>query len=96
MYLTDFPNYDSKFLEITESEWDTVLDINLKAMYFMPQTFAKYMIKNNYESSILNFSSTSVLKNGWNPYTISKSGIQSLTLGLSGGLGTLDFCKSHL
>lgn len=82
----------SNFLEITEKDWDSVLDINLKAMYFMSQHFAKYMIDSTYSGNILNVSSTSALKPGWNPYTISKSGVQSLTLGLSGELAEYNIC----
>lgn len=82
----------SKFLEITEDDWDSVIDINLKAMYFLSQKFAKYMIENKYSGNILNVSSTSALKPGWNPYTISKAGVQSLTLGLSDELSEYNIC----
>ncbi len=86
----------SNFLEITEKDWDSVLDINLKAMYFLSQKFAEFMIKNNYSGNILNVSSTSALKPGWNPYTISKAAVKSLTLGLSSELAEYNICVNAI
>lgn len=73
----------SNFLEITEEDWDNVIDLNLKAAYFLSQKVSKYMIEKKICGNILNISSTSALKPGWNPYCISKSGIKSMTLGLA-------------
>ncbi len=73
----------SNFLDITEDDWDSVIDLNLKASYFLSQKISKYMIEKNINGNILNISSTSALKPGWNPYCISKAGVKSMTLGLA-------------
>lgn len=73
----------SDFFDISEKDWDNVVDVNLKAVYFLTQEISKYMVEKNIEGNILNISSTSALKPGWNPYCISKAGIKSMTLGLA-------------
>jgi 3-oxoacyl-[acyl-carrier protein] reductase len=71
------------FGEVTEATWDTVLDINLKGMYFIDQAISSYMIKNNIKGHILNIGSASCAKPGWTPYEISKNAVRSLTLGFA-------------
>ena len=77
---------NQRFGEISEDTWDSVLDVNLKGMFFMTQSVGNYMKKNNIKGHILNVSSAAALKPGYTPYEISKSGVKSLTLGVAAEL----------
>lgn len=72
--------------EVTESNYDMILDINLKGMFFMCQEIGNYMKKNNIKGHILNLSSASALKPACSPYEISKWGVRGLTLGIAENL----------
>ena len=74
---------NTSFLNITEDDYDAVLQINLKGMVFLSQTFAKYLIKNNIKGNILNIGSSSGLRPANSPYTISKWGVRGFTLGIA-------------
>lgn len=76
----------SDFWTTTPEDWDMVMNVNLKGMYFMCQYFASYMRKNQIKGHILNISSASALKPGKTPYEISKNGVRSMTLGLAAEL----------
>lgn len=71
------------FGNVTEETWDSVLNVNLKGMYFADQVIADYMKKRKIRGHILNISSASCNKPGWTPYEISKNGVKALTLGLA-------------
>ncbi len=71
------------FGNVTESTWDDVMNINLKAMYFLCQSVSNYMIRNKLQGHILTVSSASCNKPGWTPYEISKNAVRSLTLGFA-------------
>ncbi|MDO8655586.1 MAG: SDR family NAD(P)-dependent oxidoreductase [bacterium] len=70
-------------LEITEEEWDRVIDINLKGQFFCAQRAAKEMAKNGW-GRIINISSVAsgqvgVGIEGAAHYTASKGGVIGLT-----------------
>ena len=71
------------FGNVSISEWDNVMNINLKGVYFMTQTVANYMVDNGIKGHILNVSSASCAKPGWTPYEISKSALKSMTCGFA-------------
>lgn len=71
------------FGSIRESTWDNVMNINLKAMYFICQSVSNYMIRNAVKGHILTVSSASCNKPGWTPYEISKNAVRALTLGMA-------------
>jgi 3-oxoacyl-[acyl-carrier protein] reductase len=48
------------FLEMTEEEWDRVLDVNLKGSAFCAQAAARHMVAQGIRGVILNLSSSSV------------------------------------
>lgn len=73
----------SEFLKITENDYDRVLDLNLKSVFFLSQAVAKYMIDNSVKGHILNVGSASGIKPAWTPYEISKWGVRGFTLGLA-------------
>lgn len=73
----------SQFWDMSEAEYDNVLDTNLKGTYFISQKVSKKMVENSVKGHILNISSASSLRPAWSPYQISKWGITGLTKGLA-------------
>lgn len=70
----------------TEEEYDSVMDTNLKGVFFLSKIISQSMIKNNIKGNILNIASSSSLRPGNSAYILSKWGIRSLTLGLAKSL----------
>ena len=71
----------SDFLDMSEQEYDSIMDINAKGTFFMSQATAKYMIENRIKGHILNVTSSSALRPAWTPYQMSKWAVRGLTLG---------------
>jgi 3-oxoacyl-[acyl-carrier protein] reductase len=69
------------FLEMTERDWDFVLDINLKGSCFCAQYVAQTMIAAGRPGSIVNIASGAALRGSPRGvhYTASKGGVLSLT-----------------
>lgn len=66
-----------------EYEYDSVMNTNLKGMFFLSNLVAQYMIDHSIRGNILNIASSSSLRPAINAYTLSKWGVRSLTLGLA-------------
>lgn len=73
----------SDFINMSESEYDSIMDINAKGTFFMSQAVAKYMIENQIKGHILNVTSSSALRPAWTPYQMSKWAVRGLTLGMA-------------
>jgi len=73
------------FLEMTERDWDHVLDVNLKASCFCAQYVAKAMVAAGREGSIINIASGAALRGSPRGvhYVASKGGVLSLTRALA-------------
>lgn len=71
----------SDFLDMTEQEYDHIMDINAKGTFFMSQAVAKHMIENKIKGHILNVTSSSALRPAWTPYQMSKWAVKGFTLG---------------
>lgn len=71
------------YLDMTEAEFDKVMEINLKGTYFMSRAVAKHMMERRIQGHILNVSSASSIRPAWSPYHLSKWGIRGLTIGLA-------------
>ena len=69
-----------------ESEYDKVMNTNLKGAYFLSQAVSKLWIQNATKGNILNVCSASSLRPGQSPYILSKWGLQSLTVGMAKSL----------
>ena len=69
------------FLEIAESEWDWVLDINLKGYFLIAQAVAKQMVEQNTGGVIVNISSNNQERAATllTHYNVSKAGVAMLT-----------------
>ncbi len=74
-------SYYSKFFDITEKDWDTHLDINLKGAFFLAQAVAKHMVAKKISGSIINIGSIAGIqsKKYALPFCISKAGLHHLT-----------------
>lgn len=71
---------------VTEEQYDTIMNTNLKGAFFLSKIVAKYMKENNIEGNILNIASSSSLRPADSAYTLSKWGIRGLTEGLARSL----------
>lgn len=71
-------------LEVTEEEWDKVVDTNLKGVFFCAQAVARVMKEQKY-GKIINISSLAGVKgsNAMAPYCASKAGVINLTRALA-------------
>ena len=76
-------NGGSNFPETIETEYDVILNTNLKGTYFFSQIITKYLLNNKIKGNILFILSSSSLRPGNSPYIISKWGERSLMLGLA-------------
>lgn len=65
------------------SEYEKVLDTNLKGAYFLSQAVSRRWIQSKVEGNILNVCSASSLRPGNSPYILSKWGLRSLTIGMA-------------
>ena len=71
---------EGAFLDVTEEDWDRVIDTNLKGTFLCTQAAARHMVRNG-SGSIVNIGSGSnyVPFPTLVPYTASKGGIEMLT-----------------
>ncbi len=69
-------------ITFTEHDWDDVMNINLKSVFFFSQAFAKQLIKQNHGGKIINIASMLSFQGGIRvpSYTASKSGLKGLTM----------------
>jgi 2-deoxy-D-gluconate 3-dehydrogenase len=68
-------------LDFTEAEWDEVMDVNLKAAFFLSQAFARRLVERERGGKIINVASMLSFQGGIRvaSYTASKSGLLGLT-----------------
>ncbi|MGE0851419.1 MAG: SDR family NAD(P)-dependent oxidoreductase [Hyphomicrobiaceae bacterium] len=70
----------SPFLELTEAEWDHVLDVNLKGSFLVAQSVARKMVADGTKGAIVNISSSSVRGHVLGVhYSASKNGVIGIT-----------------
>ena len=69
-------------VDFTEAEWDDVININLKTVFFMCQAAARQFIKQKTGGKIINIASMLSYQGGIRvpSYTASKSGIKGITM----------------
>jgi len=69
------------FLELTESDWDYVLDVNLKGSCFCAQSVAKAMVSGGRSGVIINLTSGAAFRSSPRGvhYVASKGGVLSMT-----------------
>lgn len=74
-------NSSTPFFEISEDEWDRIMNVNLKSVVLACQIFGKQMIEQGEGGSIINISSVSSgppLSRVFT-YSVSKAGVNSVT-----------------
>jgi len=79
--LTKQHEWGMEMLELTEEEWDEVMDINLKAAYFFMQTAVGHFYHNKIKGNLLNIASVAATEPFYGPYCTSKAGVVGLTRG---------------
>lgn len=78
---------DNLLFKMTDSDWDTVMDVHLKGAFYATRAAQKFMVEQKY-GRIINISSTSALGNrGQANYSTAKAGIQGFTKTLAIELG---------
>jgi 2-deoxy-D-gluconate 3-dehydrogenase len=68
-------------LEYSEKDWDDVMNVNLKSLFFLCQAAARQFVKQKSPGKIINIASLLSFQGGIliPPYTASKSGVRGLT-----------------
>lgn len=68
-------------LSFTEKDWDDVIDLNLKSVFFLSQALAKHFISRGRGGKIVNIASMLSFQGGIRvpSYTASKSGVMGIT-----------------
>jgi 2-deoxy-D-gluconate 3-dehydrogenase len=68
-------------IEFTEDDWDAVMDVNLKSVFFLSQAVAKRMLAQGSRGKIINIASLLSFQGGIRvpSYTAAKSGLAGLT-----------------
>lgn len=81
----------SPFWEVTEQDYDQVLDVNLKAVFFATQAMVQYLMRVKQPGRIVNISSVheDLPFPGFASYCASKGGVRMLTRNLAVELGPL-------
>ncbi|MGE5255547.1 MAG: 2-dehydro-3-deoxy-D-gluconate 5-dehydrogenase KduD [Hyphomicrobiales bacterium] len=71
----------NKSIDFTEKDWDQVMDINLKTLFFLSQAVARQFLKQKTGGKIINIASMLSFQGGIlvPSYTASKSGVMGLT-----------------
>jgi 3-oxoacyl-[acyl-carrier protein] reductase len=78
---------DNLLFKMSDSDWQTVMDVHLKGSFNSARAVQKYMVENKY-GRIINISSTSALGNrGQANYAAAKAGLQGFTKTLAIELG---------
>ncbi len=74
----------NKWDEIDESDWDNVLNTNLKGLFFICQAEGESMKNDNTSASkIINITSIEGVRGGFGPYYASKWGANGITKGMA-------------
>ena len=68
-------------LDFTEQDWDDVMNVNLKSVFFLSQAFARKLVETERGGRIINIASLLSFQGGIRipSYTASKSGLAGLT-----------------
>lgn len=79
------------FWEVTEADYDAVLNVNLKGVFFATQAFVKHLLETKRPGKIINISSVheDLPFPNFTAYCVSKGGMKMLTRNLAVELGRL-------
>lgn len=85
-------------IDFTEKDWDDVLDLNLKTVFFLSQAAARQFIKQGTGGKILNIASMLSFQGGIRvvSYTASKSGIAGITKAMANEWAQHGICSNAI
>lgn len=88
----------SDLLEFTEQDWDDVMDLNLKTLFFLSQAVAREFAKQGSGGRIINIASMLSFQGGIRvaSYTASKSGVKGLTMLMANELAGDGVCVNAI
>jgi len=72
-------------IDFTPDEWDAVMNVNLRTLFFLSQAFARHIVAEEKMAKIINIASMLTFQGGIRvpSYTASKSGVGGLTKALA-------------
>ena len=72
-------------IDFTPDEWDSVMNVNLRTLFFLSQAFARHLVAAKKTGKIINIASMLTFQGGIRvpSYTASKSGVGGLTKALA-------------
>jgi len=72
-------------IDFTLKDWDAVMNVNLRTLFFLSQSFARHVISKKQSGKIINIASVLTFQGGIRvpAYTASKSGVGGLTKALA-------------
>jgi len=72
-------------IDFTPAEWDAVMDVNLRTLFFLSQAFARHLVDQGKAGKIINIASMLTFQGGIRvpSYTASKSAVGGLTKALA-------------
>ncbi|THK35725.1 2-dehydro-3-deoxy-D-gluconate 5-dehydrogenase KduD [Ensifer sp. MPMI2T] len=75
-------------LDYTEEDWDSVIDVNLKAVFFLSQAVARHMVATGRAGRLINIASMLTFQGGIRvpAYSASKHGVAGLTKAMANEL----------
>lgn len=77
-----FDQSSKDFFQVTESDFDFIIDTNLKVTYFLCQKFIRYFLEQRIKGHIVNLASNVGFLPTVKPYGLSKWGLVGFTKGL--------------
>lgn len=72
-------------IDFSEVDWDAVMDVNLKSMFFLSQAVARHLVSRGAGGKIINVASMLSFQGGIRvpSYTAAKSGVRGMTMALA-------------
>lgn len=89
---------NANFWDITESDYDMVLNVNLKGTFFMTQAFVQHLIQTKRTGKIINISSDheEMAFPHFTAYCVSKGGVKMMMRNLAVELGPLGITINNI
>ena len=86
------------FLDVTEQDYDAVLDVNLKGAFFLTQSFVRRLVDAGKSGTIVNISSVheDMVFPNFSTYCVAKGGMRMLMRDLAVELGPLGFTINNI
>jgi glucose 1-dehydrogenase len=89
---------NAPFLEVTEADYDLVLDVNLKGAFFLTQAFVKRLAAAKFPGRVINISSVheDMVFPNFTSYCCSKGGVRMMMRNLAVELGPLGITVNNI